>query len=193
MLCRLQEADRLPYGTLAFQGGKVEELQCHSHAVLLGGVHPGHQPQVFQHIERQCLVDRTRVYGDKTADALQDFLPVSALEIIRKRPLLYLLLSGACGTVPLTDSVAVGLPSVSLHLIPSFKDCKAHSPMLPFSMASFMAKCLSQSSCVRKPFFMDTSIICLTTMEQPILSVFPALGCPACLLTMSTIASKLLP
>ena len=56
-----------------------------------------------------------------------------------------------------------------------------------------MAKCLFQSSCVRKPFFMDTSIICLTTMEQPILSAFPALGCPACLLTMSTMASKLLP
>ena len=63
--------------------------------------------------------------------------------------------------------------------------------MLPLSIASFMEKCLSQSSCVRKPFFMDTSIICLTTMEQPILSAFPALGCPACLLTMSTIASKL--
>ena len=65
--------------------------------------------------------------------------------------------------------------------------------MPPFSMALFMAKCLSQSSCVRKPFFMDTSIICLTTMEHPILSAFPALGCPACLLTMSTMASKLLP
>ena len=40
MLCRLQEADRLPYGALAFQGGKVSELQCHSHAVFLRGVHP---------------------------------------------------------------------------------------------------------------------------------------------------------
>ncbi len=57
-------------------------------------VHPGHQPQVFQHIERECLVHRARVYGNETADALQDFLPVSALEIIRESPLLYLLLSG---------------------------------------------------------------------------------------------------
>ena len=94
MLCRLQEADRLPYGALAFQRWQVGELQCHPHTVLLGGVHPGHQPQVFQHIERQCLVDRARVYGDETADALQDFLPVTALEIICKWPLLYLLLSG---------------------------------------------------------------------------------------------------
>lgn len=81
-------------GALAFQGGKVSELQCHSHAVFLRGVHPGHQLQVFQHIERECLMYGTRVYGDETADALQDFLPVSALEIIRKWPLLYFLLSG---------------------------------------------------------------------------------------------------
>ena len=94
MLCRLQEADRLPYGALAFQRGQVGELQCHPHAVLLRGVHPGHQPQVFQHIERECLMDGTRVYGNETADTLYDCLFISALEVIRERPLLYLLLSG---------------------------------------------------------------------------------------------------
>ena len=93
MLCRLQEADRLPYGTLAFQRGKVGELQCHPHAVLLRGVHSGHQPQVFQHIERECLLDGTRVYGNETADTLYNRFFISALEVIRERPLLYLFLS----------------------------------------------------------------------------------------------------
>ena len=93
MLCRLQEADRLAYGALAFQGGKVGKLQRHAHAVLLRGVHPGHQLQVFQHIERECLMDCARVDGHETADTLHDSLLLFAFEIIRERPFLYLLLS----------------------------------------------------------------------------------------------------
>ena len=93
MLCRLQEADRLPYGAFAFQRWQVGKLQCHPHAVLLRGVHSGHQPQVFQHIERECLMDGTRVYGNETADTLYNRFFISALEIIRKWSLLYLFLS----------------------------------------------------------------------------------------------------
>ena len=46
---------------------------------------------------------------------------------------------------------------------------------------------------VRKPLLMDTSIICLMTKEQLILSALSAFGFFICLSTMPTIASKLLP
>ena len=60
-------------------------------------------------------------------------------------------------------------------------------------MASFMEKYLSQSAWVRKPFLMDTCIICSATQEQLCLSILSALGLADCLLTIPTIASKLFP
>ena len=54
-------------------------------------------------------------------------------------------------------------------------------------------KYLSQSALVRKPFLMDTSIICLATKEQLCLSALSTFGCFICLSIMLTIASKLLP
>ena len=60
-------------------------------------------------------------------------------------------------------------------------------------MALFMAKYLSQFARVRKPFLMDTFIICLTTKEQPSLSALSAFGFFICFSIMETIASKLFP
>lgn len=140
-------------------------------------------------------MDGTRVDGDEIADTLYDYLLILAIEIVDKWSLLYLFLSGS--TLYFWFCINIGFHYICIGVIFGFH-LICHRLQSPFTDMAVLycvvhGKYLSQSAWVRKPFLIDTLIICLATKEQLCLSALSAFGFRACLLTMPTIASKLLP
>ena len=141
---------------------EIGELQRHPHAVLASRRASGHQlPRApSQHIERECLLDCARVDGhDATGYIALTTSLLFAIKIIREGrscifffPAVHLCLRLPTGPLARSTRFCRVVFGIGLAYHPSnsrYGLARPIAPILPFSIAPFMAKYLSQSSCVR--------------------------------------------